>query len=267
MTRLWDRARARIPLSAKIHHRAFYNWLTGEPELRILKHVCDPSRAAVDVGANVGIYTYFLRRHSRRCYAVEPNPALVDVLKRSFGHSVEILPLALSDQTASVQLRLPTIDGTADHGRATIEDANRLDRHDRTLIDVRTTRLDDLDLGAVGFIKIDVEGHEMAVLNGGRVLLARDRPVLLIESEERHKPGAIGELFAFLGERGYRGFFRLEGRLCPVDTFKTSVHQRPENVGDYGVIPDRTYINNFLFLPNRPDRAHLMSRLGLVEAP
>ena len=63
-----------LPASWSVHLRAAKHWLTGEPEIRILALICDRERASVDVGANVGIYSYFLRRHSTICYAMEPNP-------------------------------------------------------------------------------------------------------------------------------------------------------------------------------------------------
>lgn len=49
-------------------------------------------------------------------------------------------------------------------------------------------RLDDFSLPAIGFVKIEVEGHEEAVLQGGENLLRRDRPAYMIEIEERHSP-------------------------------------------------------------------------------
>ena len=106
----------------------------------------------------------------------------------------------------------------------------------------------------------------MAVLNGGRALLERDRPVLLIESEERHKTGALGELFGFLDQRGYRAYFYLDGRFQSAETFDAAIHQRSDNVGDYGIVPGRTYINNFLFLPSGSTRDRLAAQLGLGES-
>jgi hypothetical protein len=50
----------------------------------------------------------------------------------------------------------------------------------------RLERLDDAIGGPVGFIKIDIEAHELPVLEGAAEILNRDRPVLLIESEKRH---------------------------------------------------------------------------------
>lgn len=59
-------------------------------------------------------------------------------------------------------------------------------------------RLDDIIKDDVGFIKIDVEGHELAVLKGATSLINRCRPVLLVECEERHSPGGTERLFKFL---------------------------------------------------------------------
>ena len=73
--------------------------------------------------------------------------------------------------------------------------------------EISCKRLDDLNLDPVGFIKIDVEGHEEAVLMGGATLLERDRPTALIEIEERHKAGAIDAITERMNGLGYRGFF------------------------------------------------------------
>ncbi|MGO8126768.1 FkbM family methyltransferase, partial [Rhizobium ruizarguesonis] len=55
-------------------------------------------------------------------------------------------------------------------------------------ISVPTRRLDSYQFGPLGFIKIDVEGHELKVLKGSQAILNRDHPNLLIEAEDRHRP-------------------------------------------------------------------------------
>ena len=54
----------------------------------------------------------------------------------------------------------------------------------------------------ISFIKCDVEGHEFAVLRGAERLLARSKPALLVEIEERHGQ-TVSEVVGYLSDRGY----------------------------------------------------------------
>jgi FkbM family methyltransferase len=54
------------------------------------------------------------------------------------------------------------------------------------LVSCNLVRLDDVVTEPVGFIKIDVEGHEIAVFEGAQRMLNEHKPILLIESERRH---------------------------------------------------------------------------------
>jgi hypothetical protein len=96
----------------------------------------------------------------------------------------------------------------------------------------------------VSFIKIDVEGHELEVLLGSVDTLRRDRPILLIEIEQRHSPVPISETFDFLASLGYIGeFLDAHGRCQPQFYFDVTEHQtrRLDAVGT----PE--YINTFVF--------------------
>jgi len=113
---------------------------------------------------------------------------------------------------------------------------------------VRCARLDDYRLAPVGFIKIDVEGHEGAVLAGARDTVARNHPIALVEAEERHNAVAVCGVARFFEEFGYRGYFLLEGRLRPIAEFDAAAHQDGSHLSDgrhTGV-----YVNNFLFVPH-----------------
>ena len=65
-------------------------------------------------------------------------------------------------------------------------------------------RLDDQHLDNVGLIKIDVEGHELAVLHGAADTLTRNRPAVVVEAEERHHPNAVAEITELLTESATR---------------------------------------------------------------
>ena len=123
----------------------------------------------------------------------------------------------------------------------TISDANRLEGHKFTEVIVPKKRLDDFDLPQIGFIKIDVEGHEESVLHGAEGIIERDRPNLMIEIEERHNPGAIERTAAWFERRGYRGQYFDGAEMRSIDEFRHAELQSGKS--------ELPYINNFFFVP------------------
>jgi len=111
-------------------------------------------------------------------------------------------------------------------------------------IKVAMRALDNLVLPPTGFIKLDVEGHELAVLKGGKSLIIRDRPILLVELEERFGDGSVARTREFLEPQGYRGLFLDRAVLRPIVAFDPAVHQAMTQWGNPGA-----YINNFIFIP------------------
>jgi FkbM family methyltransferase len=257
--------REAVPPRLRIHWVALRNWLGGEPELRVVAWLCDPTRASIDVGASMGIYAYFMRRRSGSVVLMEPRPAAANWLRRAFGES-RVLQIAASDRSGTVQLRIPH--DPRRRGMATIEAANRLDDVELDLVDVAAEPLDNLDLGSVGLIKIDVEGHESAVIRGAARIIAADHPVVIVEAEERHRPGAVTELRAVLSGYGYDGWFLRGGRVLNMSEFDVRRDQPSHGVtGGTRTRRDR-YINNFIFI-HRDDtrRARLLRRRGLRSRP
>lgn len=229
-----------------------------EEDLTLIHLLCHPNRIAIDVGAHFGHYTHYMLRHSRLVYAFEPMPTYARTLAQVFTKRVIVEPVALSDETGECTLRIPT----ANPALATVEPANLLSKAPTEggleKFGVPMRRLDDYKLADIGFIKIDVEGHELAVLKGARSTIERDRPALLIEIEDRHRPNTIAETTVFLQNFGYEGFFRRHGRLYPLSMFVPEIHQNPDNVSAYGKRGE--YIVNFVFV-NPSDRANIATAI------
>ena len=134
-------------------------------------------------------------------------------------------------------MRLPYgHDGTPKFGRSTIDPANCFDPEiiaGTDELEVETRRIDDYDLADVGFIKIDVEGHELAVLAGAAATLARHKPNLLIECNDEHQPDAVERLGAWLAAHEYMAAF-VDGRaLRPIDEYRRDVHWTKREIENF----------------------------------
>ena len=168
-----------------------------EPEILILEDLVSSNRASIDIGVYRGIYSYHLLKHSEFVYSFEANSLLISKLNKSFKNfnNIKIENFAISSSSGQTQLKIPFRDESADYdyeqkyqlGIASIHSENHLQELKYHTIDVQKITLDEYNFNhKIGFIKIDVEGHEMEIIRGAKNLLDRDKPNLLIEIEERH---------------------------------------------------------------------------------
>ena len=228
-----------------------------EPELFLVSTFCTTGTTAVDVGGHNGVFSREMARSGASVVVCEPNAALMRRLHTSVRGDVRFVPVALSDHVGSAEFRY----SDAHDGNSTIEANNDLasvygENHFKTVC-VETATLDSLDLCAVSFVKIDVEGHEEAVLNGAAATILRDRPVLLVETEARHNVGAPERVFALTRSFGYDGYFLRLGSLETIANLSLQELSLPEAQST-----GTQYVNNFIFLPS--DRPKLL--ISLTES-
>ena len=212
----------------------------GERELALIPFLVDRDKICLDIGANTGVYSELMSRYCNKVLAFEPNPKIYATLQRCAAHNVECHQIALSDKDGNAELRIPrTKKGHSNQGGSlsTVKVSDNFD-----VIEVTTTRLDSLDLGVIGFIKIDVEGYELNVLQGARDTIARDRPTLLIELEERHTGQPLETLVSAVESYSYRCLFLEKGKLCSFETMDIDRYHRHPAIRE-------EYVFNFLFLP------------------
>ena len=229
------------------HYSAFRN-RNSEPEIALISYLCEKSRVSVDIGAYRGTYSYYMMKYSSFCYAFEPNPVESKFLENRFNNCKEkigIKNVALSDKSGKTNLRIPH----NDNGRSTIETDNELDGYEINKLEIDMKRLDDYKLEDIEFIKIDVEGHEEAVLNGSKDTIRRNQPSFIIEIEERHKIGSIEKVFTFFRKLDYKGFFFIDNKLVSIDEFERDKYQNKKNVAGSRAIG--VYLNNFVFLHSK----------------
>ena len=86
----------------------------------------------------------------------------------------------------------------------------------------------------IGFIKIDVEGHELEVIEGAKNTIVKNMPVLLIEIEKRHTKEPVENSINHIKKIGYECFFLMNKELILVDKLQ-----------------DKKLENNYYFLPKK----------------
>ncbi|HEV2302444.1 MAG TPA: FkbM family methyltransferase [Stellaceae bacterium] len=171
---------------------------------------------AIDCGANIGVHTIewakrmtgwgsvlAIEAQERIFYALAGNIAI----NNCFNARAVFAAVAAGDG----RMRIPTPDYQLPASFGSLElrprDNNEfigqnIDYSDAATSEIRTLALDGLGCGRVDLIKIDIEGMEEEALAGATALVARTRPILIIEWLK----SARDRLEAWLRERDYRVF-------------------------------------------------------------
>ena len=189
----WSAARRLIypllPRSARLPFTYWINLLGGfiEPELQHLEALCPAGRVAIDVGANIGLFSYRLARLSRKVYAFEINDELLTDLVAYNPGNIEIVTTGLSSSEGEATLYIPVSNNLPLTGWASLSPNNYPEADAELTKSVRVSPLDAYSLRDVSFTKIDVEGHETDVLKGAINTISINRPVVLVEIKERNR--------------------------------------------------------------------------------
>ena len=213
-----------------------------EPQVeRIVRRFLGSGDTFVDIGANIGYHTLVASQvvgPEGRVIAFEPNPdnarLIAHTIERNAITNITVLPVALASERGVATFRhaIGSNGGFADAGSSPLLEANS------TV--VPTMVFDDLAVGHVDVVKIDVEGGEPIVLAGAARLLDVVRPVIIFEfsvemTERVGGTSARAHLGTFT-DRGYELSLieRASGELIPVD----SIDELLATWGDRGRIED-----------------------------
>jgi FkbM family methyltransferase len=189
----------RLPLRYWIH-------IAGEEHEQELKFLTSlfpqevVNATAIDVGANIGFFSYVLSKHFKQVLAFEANDMLTGYLSAYNPGNIAVYHQALSSAQGDATLYIPVRDSMPLVGWASLKPGNcpGVDEHIQRPIQI--VALDSLEVKDVGFMKIDVEGHEVEVLEGAYDTIFRYRPTILIEVKDDNL-NRVSEFFAKINYR------------------------------------------------------------------
>jgi len=181
-------------------------YLNGRYDTRLtdaLPDLVDPGDAVVDVGANIGYFTVLLSAlvgETGRVHALEPDPRNAALLERNVElnecTNVTVEQAAVADEPGTVHLH--THETEFSRSSITETDGRRRD------LDVPVVTVPGVVAGSVDFLKIDVVGAEIAVLDGALSIIERDRPAVVLPVLPDKWPDAYPETFVRLASLDYR---------------------------------------------------------------
>ena len=161
---------------------------------------------AIDVGANVGLWTKDMSEEFTFVWAIEPVEDFRQCLQKNiFNNNVDIKPFALGAENTVIDMII-TEENTG-HSHVDIDSLGKgtIPMH----------RLDDLNIPPLDYIKIDCEGYELIVLKGAEQTIKEHKPIIVIEQKFHKDVGHAddGEAVTFLRSFGARQLDKVRNDL------------------------------------------------------
>lgn len=171
---------------------------------------------AIDLGANIGGHTIPLAKHvgpQGRVIAFEPQRVIFTILCGNIAlntlQNVTPIRTAIGAEPGVIKVPMPDPRRAANFGAAAL-----FREGDGEAVSVMT--IDQLQLQSCHFMKVDIEGMEIAALHGARATIARHRPILYVEND---RPDRSSALIAMLLQGGYRLWWHMPPLFNPDNFF------------------------------------------------
>ena len=184
-----------------------YQWTNLKYIYGLFKKSKELARVVIDIGMNIGMNTIEYSAFANTVHSFEPNRFAYGLAKMNIKRNQQLnkegkffesyykgKPLDMRANIRTYNIGL----GDAQNIYSFVEDIKQvglsrmyingevLDSKTQNLVDVTTKKLDSYEFKYVDFIKIDVEGFELAVLHGAEEIIQENRPIIQIEIDEKH---------------------------------------------------------------------------------
>jgi FkbM family methyltransferase len=221
-----------VNLADKMHHSVFFLGEYERAVTDVISTIVRRSDVCMDIGANFGWYMTLLGKlcSDGEVHAFEPLPDVFDRLKQNWKlagepENVYLNNLALGDETKTIEIHrftnLPS--GFSSFSTHCYSDYQSLSVPMTTL----NSYLIEKKIGDIDFIKIDVEGAELMLLQGAIKLFEQKTPPIIMAEMALGTTKGFGylpnDLIKFIGQRAAYEFYALNdynGTLRRITEFK-----------------------------------------------
>lgn len=246
LSKVKHHAKKYLPTKYKLPITVFYHKInsTLDPEIKCIIDIKKNKRRFLDIGSNIGVYSYIFSKYYKNVDAFEPIKSETLSLKKSKIKNIKVHDLALSNENNQREIYFPSLNNEHIFSLSSIDNKNK---YENKLL-INTKKLDDFKFDDVDFIKIDVEGHEQNVIEGGLETIKKNKPLLLIEIEQRHLQDNIQDVFNKIINLGYKGYFLKKNKINCLKNFDYQIDQKQFLEQEFISGLNFNYIKNFIFL-------------------
>jgi len=199
-----------------------------------VRHLIQPGQTVIDIGGNLGYFSYIysgLVGKQGKVYTVEPIELYREVLEKNVNPlgNVQILPYALGEGDGTLLMGNPSEDKHR-HGLMRVlqkDEAGHLNANERYEVQMKHPLHLFETLGKIDYIKCDIEGYEIPVIPLMQPLIAKQLPIMQIETDGDNKTKILDMMWAL----NYKSFYADKDKLQPITTHQQAV------IGDLLFIP------------------------------
>ncbi len=189
------------------------------PEIFFLKKLIHEGDTCIDIGANLGYYSYFMSKHigaHGKLIAVEPVPLFGKIwghnMRRLKSKNFQLFSCALGEKEGSISMGTPQINGVLHHGMTHVIDENTENVSLKFNVQMKIADTLFSDIEKLDFVKVDVEGYEHLVFGNMINTIDKFRPVIQSELSGSENRSAV---ISLLRQYNYEAMVLRNGELTP----------------------------------------------------
>ena len=165
-------------------------------EIEYLEKYINKETVVYDIGANIGYHTSAFASMAKEVHSFEPNNQNFELLEKNSERldNVYLYNCACSNTDGVTYISEIDTNQPGNYGTCEVSNTGQM---------CRTFKLDSLNISPPGLIKIDVEGHELAVFMGAVDTITKNKPVIFYENMHSNDSPVIYDFLTHVGYKIY----------------------------------------------------------------